>query len=95
MDRGIALSEEVRSDRSIALYWVIACCDWVGGVSLSCSDSEAASDVRLYLLRKPWQINSSGTFRGSDSGWSCAPYCVVGAVLCSGIRGSYWMGLDA
>jgi len=53
MDRGTALFKEVRSDHSIALYWVITCCNWVGGGALGCPDPEAILDVRTYSLRKP------------------------------------------
>ena len=51
--------------------------------------------VEDFIDEEPKQSKLHYWLVGSDSGWSCAPYCVVGAVLCSEIRGSYWMGLDA
>ena len=36
MDGGTALSLFEKEDQSIVLYWVIMCCDWVGGGALSC-----------------------------------------------------------
>ena len=46
MDRGTALSGELGSDHSIALYRVITCCGWIRGGAFGCPDSEAASGVR-------------------------------------------------
>jgi len=35
-------------DKSIALYLVIKCCDWIGGEALSYPDSETTSRMRMY-----------------------------------------------
>ena len=40
---------EVGSDHSIALYWVITCCGWVGGRALGCPDPEAVSSEDIFL----------------------------------------------
>ena len=53
VDKGTALFREVGWDHSIALYWVIACCGWVGDGALDCPDLDNASAVRTYSLRKP------------------------------------------
>jgi len=52
MDMSTALFREVGLDHSIALYWMITCCGWVGGRALGCPDLEVASGVRTYSLRK-------------------------------------------
>jgi len=45
-------------DHSIALYWMIICCGWVGGGALDCPTPQTASEVRMYSLRKPWRTSS-------------------------------------
>jgi len=49
-------------DHSIALYWVIMCCDWAGG-AFACPNLEAASGVKMYSLMKPKWMSSFRYFQ--------------------------------
>ena len=39
-------------DQSIALYWLIMCCNWAGDRAFRFSDLKAASGIKTYSLRK-------------------------------------------
>jgi len=55
--------KEARTDHSIVLYWVIACCNWIGGGAFDCPDPKTASGVKTYSLKKPWRMSSSRYLR--------------------------------